>query len=126
MQRTFAWKRRELGQLTQRKVHFSRRAADTEIADLLNELIREILALDELQKAALRIGRREDDLRLELVTIFERNAGGPSILHDDLSHGCARANIGAQCARRAGDRGGHAAVAVLGEAPGAERAIDLA
>ena len=126
VQRALARQAGELRQLRERDVHLARRAAHPEVADRLRELVGKVLRVDELQEAALGIGGRHHDLRVQLVAVLERHAGRAAAVHDHLLDGGAGADLDAERARGARDRRADAAGAVLREAPGAERAVDLA
>ena len=127
VQRALARQAREVGQARQRDVELARRAADAEVADRLHELVREVLLVDELQEAALRIGRRHDHLGRGTRRRWparRRRRGRPCTITLSTA---ALVRISTPSARADdGDRRRHAARAVLGESPGAERAVDLA
>ncbi len=74
VQRAFARQAGEVRQSGERDVDLARRAAHAEVADRLHELVREMLLVDELQEAALRIGGRHHDLGREFVAVLERDA----------------------------------------------------
>ena len=83
-------------------------------------------ALDELQEGAVRIAAEITALARDLVAVLEHDAARAAALHEHLVDRGAGADLDAEGARRARNRRRHAAGAVLGEAPGAKRAVDLA
>ena len=115
-------------QLAQRDVDLARGAAHAEVADLpATNSSGQVLALDELQEAALGVGRRHARpwrAARRRSPAPRRRRGRPCTMTCctgalvRISTPSARAELAIAC--------GHAAVAVLGEAPGAERAVDLA
>ena len=126
MQWPFARQTGEVGQGVERDVDFARRSAHAEVLYCLRELIREVLALDELQERALRIGRRHHRLRAQLVAVGQRDTGRATAFDYDLLHGRVRAHFDAKCLRRTRDCRRHATGSILGKTPGAERTVDLA
>ena len=116
----------EVRQAVDRHVDLAGAAAELEAADLLLEVGGERAGLEEVQERDLGVGRGEHDGRLDLLAALQQDAGGAAVAGDDLPDRGLGADLGAQGLRGAGDRVGDAAGAALGDAPGAEGAVDLA
>ena len=122
----FEWQRGEVGQFAQGDVDLARRAACTEVLDRRDKFIGEMFRLDELQEGALRVCSRHHDFGLELIAVLECDSNSASILDDDLLHACVDSDLHPERFRRVQDRAADSARAVLGKAPGAERAVNFA
>ena len=116
----------EVRQAVDGQVDLAGAAAELEPADLLLELGVEGAGLEEVEEGDLGVGRGEDVGRLDLLAVLEDDAGRLAVLDDDPRNRGLGADLGAEGLRGAGDRVGHAAGAALRDAPGTERAVDLA
>ena len=108
------------------QVDLARRATELEPPDLLLERRIERAGLEQAQEGQPRIERAQDRGRLDLLAAFEDDAGRAAALHDHPRDGRLHADLRPERLRRAADRVADPAGPALGDAPGAERAVDLA
>ena len=116
----------ELRQTTQRQVHLARRAAKLVALDFLDEVVRQLLAFDQLQERAARVEPGDDDRRGDLVAVLEDDAAHAAVLHEHALDRRVRANLGAERARRRRDGLADRARSALLKPPRSKRAVDLA
>ncbi len=90
----------EVRQLGEREIHLARRAAEPEAANLLDEVGRQLLALDELEERAPRIEAGDDDGRVISSPFSSTTPVARPSLHEHLRTG-ASVRISAPNARAA-------------------------
>ena len=122
----FAGQAGEVGQPVDRQVDLARRAAELEAADVFLEFGVERPGLHEAEERPAGVHRREDVAGLDLLAVLEGHAGRPAVLDDDPRDRGLGPDLGTERPRGGGDRVRHAARPALRDAPGAERAVDLA
>ena len=76
--------RRVARDAVEREVDLRRRALEPEPADRLDEVGRELARIDELEERPPRIERGDDDRRVVLGAVGERDAGRAAVLGDDV------------------------------------------
>ena len=100
--------------------------AHAQSLDAVGESCRQVLAADELQEGALRVGVREHVPGAELLAAFQPHPDRAAALQQDSFHGGTRAVLDAVRAAGGGHRLGDGAHAAAGVAPGAALALELA
>jgi hypothetical protein len=117
---------REVGQTVEREVHFARAAAQLVALDLCCELAVQVLLAHEAHEGAPRVEPRHHRACADLVAVVEHDAGRAPPRHAQVAHRRLGQDLGAEAARRRGDRLADAAGAAFREPPRAKRAVDLA
>ena len=84
----------------------------------VDEVIRQIFGLDELQERSLRVGGGHHHLGVQLIAVLQRDSHSPPALDDDLLYAGVDPDLHPQRPRRIGDGPAHTARAALGKAPG--------
>ena len=114
-------------QPVEREVDLRGRALEPEALDVLDEVVRQLARVDELEERAPRVERADDGVGVVLRAVRERDAGRPAVLGDDRSRPANSRMISApnDCGG-ARQHLGEPAVALLVEGPRAELAVVLA
>src|SRR6266404_2033739 len=115
----------EARQLAEREIHLAGGATELVAPDRADEIFRQMLLAYQAEERAARIGARHDHRCAQLVAVLEHHAGGAAARDEHLSHRSPGPDVSPMSLRGGGDGGAHRAVAALGEAPGAEHAVEL-
>ena len=118
--------RRERRDVIEREVDLRARALEAEALDVLDQVVRQLARLDELEERAAWVERRDDGVGVELRAVLEGDPGGPTVPGDDVRDRRLQADLGAERLGRPGEDLGEPAVALLVERPRAELAVVLA
>ena len=108
------------------EVDLGRRALEPEPPDRVDEVRRQLARIDELEERPPRVECRDDDRRIELRAVLERDAADPAVI---CPHGHDRRlepDLRPERLRRPRQHLGEPAVAALVERPRAELAVVLA
>src|SRR5262249_3365191 len=79
--RPAAWQAGKVRQLAEREIHLRRRAAESEPADGVGELARQVLFSDQPEERPARIGARHDDIGADFLAAFEHGGLRSSVFH---------------------------------------------
>src|SRR5215471_14806268 len=80
---TCTWKAREVRQCVESEIHFPGRTAKFIAAYILDEIIRKILSAHKFHKCEPGIDTRGDNVRTNLISIFECDASSPPVLNQN-------------------------------------------
>src|SRR5215207_8462103 len=94
--------------------------------ETFDQLRREVLRAHQTQVRAVRVGVREDYVRLERAAVLEVYAARRTVSHLDPGHLRIRENLDAASLCRRSDGTGHGAHATADEAPGALMSVQAA
>ena len=107
-------------------VHLAGRAAELEPADLGLELGVQRARFDELEERPVGIERAQDRVGADLLAVLEDDPDRTAVLRQDPLDRGFEPDLGPERAGRVADRVADPAGPALRDAPGPERAVDLA
>src|SRR6266511_4369773 len=116
----------EAGQRIERQVHLARRTAELEALDIRDELRGQLIGLEQLEEGSAWIEARHDNSRRQLVTVFQHDASGPAVTHEDLRNTGIAPDLSPERAGGGRDGFAHRARAPFRKPPGSEHAVQLA
>ena len=115
----------ELRRGVESEIDLPRRAPKFELVDRADKVFGEFLLIDEFSEGHVGICGRRDCLGVDLLSIFERHADSPTILHDHLLDAGVAADFCAVALRRTRDGIAYAARTSLLGTPGREGAVEF-